>query len=350
MRGRIRSLLKGDRAKVLYMSGRSLLRETGEPGRIRMCSVQGPVRGMLKMKINKRYSGLILFLAFFLAFRPAPALCVQAAETVRRTEQRTEQRAEASQLESPVLPVLPVLPVSEERLVSAGNTKTEALRDLPERGDRILPAGHDDSDGKEASGKTSKNKFELPQFIKDYHFDAETEKKRLAEAISKLDELGFSPEKLAERFWSIISRKENREKIGKAAEDLKENTGKLIEKASGAGAGSESGKEDSGKAQSQKGTPADDKSQSGEPGKDGSGKDGSGDSQSGKDSSVQIKKSEDIPLYEKAAGGVDRVKEKVREEASKKVEEAIDQAAEAAGDYAVKEINEAAEKVKEEVR
>ena len=345
MRGRIRSLLKGDRAKFLYMSGRSLLRETGEPGRIRMCSVQGPVRGMLKMKKNKRYSGLILFLAFFLAFRPAPALCVQAAETVRRTGQRTEQRAEASQLESPVSPVLHVLPVSEERLVSAGNTKAEALRDLPERGDRILPAGHDDSDGKEASGKTSKNKFELPQFIKDYHFDAETEKKRLAEAISKLDELGFSPEKLAERFWSIISRKENREKIGKAAEDLKENTGKLIEKASGAGTGSESGKEDSGKAQSQKGTPADDKSQSGEPGKD-----GSGDSQSGKDSSVQIKKSEDIPLYEKAAGGVDRVKEKVREEASKKVEEAIDQAAEAAGDYAVKEINEAAEKVKEEVR
>jgi hypothetical protein len=84
--------------------------------------------------------------------------------------------------------------------------------------------------------------------------------------------------------------------------------------------------------------------------KEESGKNDSGDSGSGKDSSVKVRKSEDTPLYERAAGGVDRVKEKVREEASKKVEEAIDQAAEAAGDYAVKEINEAAEKVKEEVR
>ena len=37
------------------------------------------------------------------------------------------------------------------------------------------------------------------------------------------------------------------EKIGKAAEELKENTGKLIEKASGAGTDSESGKEKTGK-------------------------------------------------------------------------------------------------------
>lgn len=320
---------------------------------------------------KKRYGGLILFLVIFLAFRPASALYVHASETGQGT-------------------------------------------------------GHYDSNG-ETSEKKSKKKFELPQVIKDYRFDADTEKKKLAEAISKLDELGFSPEKMAERLWTIISRKENREKIGKAAEDLKENTGKLIEKASGSGTDSGkdqsekgasgnnqsdqgdfgkndsgkneswekgsgkdgSGKDDSGKGESPKDKSAEDKSAEEKSQKEGSGTDESGtedsekkgaeaegsgeesakeesakedsvkedsgkknpgDGQSGKDSGPKVRKSEDAPLYERAVNEADRLKEKVREEASKKVDEAIDKVAEAAADYAVKEINETAEKVKEEVR
>ena len=185
---------------------RNPLKETGAD---QACMVQEPVRGMLKMIKKKRYGGLILFLVIFLAFRPASALYVHASETGQGT-------------------------------------------------------GHYDSNG-ETSEKKSKKKFELPQVIKDYRFDADTEKKKLAEAISKLDELGFSPEKMAERLWTIISRKENREKIGKAAEDLKENTGKLIEKASGSGT-------DSGKDQSEKGASGNNQSDQGDFGKNDSGK------------------------------------------------------------------------------
>ena len=393
---------------------------------------------------KKRYGGLILFLALFLALRPASALAVHAAETDRIPGRMTEaaqlvseerfvpagpdsvksDSVKADPVRSAYVIPVSVIPVSEnavsvstvperivperivpERIDSFGKIKGEAFRDPPEQGGLMMPSGHDNPDEEKTSKKKSKKNFEIPQFIKDYHFDADAEKKKLAEAISKLDELGFSPEKMAERLWDIISRRENREKIGKAAEDLKENTGKLIEKASGAGTDTGSGnegsgketsdkensgkndsgkdasgkdtsdKDDSGKDTSDKGGSRQDKSkkegsgteesgtdespkvesQKGEPQKEEaqkeeSGKNDSGDSGSGKDSSVKVRKSEDTPLYERAAGGVDRVKEKVREEASKKVDEAIDKAAEAAADYAVKEINETAEKVKEEVR
>ena len=393
---------------------------------------------------KKRYGGLILLLALFLALRPASALAVHAAETDRIPGRMTEaaqlvseerfvparfgparpfsvksDSVKADPVKSANVSLVSVRPVSAsavsesavsaspvpERIDPFGKIKGKAFRDPPEQGGLMMPSGHDNPDEEKTSKKKSKKNFEIPQFIKDYHFDADAEKKKLAEAISKLDELGFSPEKMAERLWDIISRRENREKIGKAAEDLKENTGKLIEKASGAGtdtgsgnegSGNEtsdkensgkndsgkddsgkddSGKDDSGKDTSDKGGSRQDKSQKegsgteesgtdespkvesqkGEPQKEEaqkeeSGKNDSGDSGSGKDSSVKVRKSEDTPLYERAAGGVDRVKEKVREEASKKVDEAIDKAAEAAADYAVKEINETAEKVKEEVR
>lgn len=368
---------------------------------------------------KKRYGGLILFLAIFLALRPASALAVHAAETDRIPEQRTEAAQLVSEerfVPARIVPARPVsvksdsvkadpvrsayvIPVSEnavsvstvperivperivpERIDPFGKIKGKAFRDPPEQGGLTLPSGHDNPDEEKTSKKKSKKNFEIPQFIKDYHFDADAEKKKLAEAISKLDELGFSPEKMAERLWDLISRRENREKIGKAAEDLKENTGKLIEKASGAGTDTGSGNEGSGKEtsdtdgsrqdksqkegsgtegsetdesqkeKSQKEESPKEESQKEESQKEESGENDSGDSGSGKDSSVKVRKSEDTPLYERAAGGVDRVKEKVREEASKKVDEAIDKAAEAAADYAVKEINETAEKVKEEVR
>ena len=393
---------------------------------------------------KKRYGGLILLLALFLALRPASALAVHAAETDRIPGRMTEaaqlvseerfvparfgparpfsvksDSVKADPVKSANVSLVSVRPVSAsavsaspvpERIDPFGKIKGKAFRDPPEQGGLMMPSGHDNPDEEKTSKKKSKKNFEIPQFIKDYHFDADAEKKKLAEAISKLDELGFSPEKMAERLWDIISRRENREKIGKAAEDLKENTGKLIEKASGAGTDTGSGnegsgketsdkensgkndsgkdasgkdtsdkddsdKDDSGKDTSDKGGSRQDKSkkegsgteesgtdespkvesQKGEPQKEEaqkeeSGKNDSGDSGSGKDSSVKVRKSEDTPLYERAAGGVDRVKEKVREEASKKVDEAIDKAAEAAADYAVKEINETAEKVKEEVR
>ena len=240
---------------------------------------------------KKRYGGLILLLALFLALRPASALAVHAAETDRIPGRMTEaaqlvseerfvparfgparpfsvksDSVKADPVKSANVSLVSVRPVSEstvsaspvperivpERIDSFGKIKGEAFRDPPEQGGLMMPSGHDNPDEEKTSKKKSKKNFEIPQFIKDYHFDADAEKKKLAEAISKLDELGFSPEKMAERLWDIISRRENREKIGKAAEDLKENTGKLIEKASGAGTDTGSGNEGSGNETSDK--------------------------------------------------------------------------------------------------
>ena len=218
---------------------------------------------------KKRYGGLILLLALFLALRPASALAVHAAETDRIPGRMTEaaqlvseerfvparfgparpfsvksDSVKADPVKSANVSLVSVRPVSAsavsesavsaspvpERIDPFGKIKGKAFRDPPEQGGLMMPSGHDNPDEEKTSKKKSKKNFEIPQFIKDYHFDVDAEKKKLAEAISKLDELGFSPEKMAERLWDIISRRENREKIGKAAEDLKENTGKLIER------------------------------------------------------------------------------------------------------------------------
>lgn len=180
---------------------------------------------------------------------------------------------------------------------------------------------------KESGEKKQKSKFQLPQFISDndFHFDPANEKKELGKAISKLDELGISPEKLVVRFWDFITHKENLEKIGKTAHDLKENAGELIEQATG-------GNGDSGNKSEKSGSQGSGNKSDGA---------GSNSGNSGDGGSASAEKDND--------SDIDRVKEKVKEQVDRKTEEAIDKAAETAGEIAAREIDKAAEKVKEEV-
>ena len=188
-----------------------------------------------------------------------------------------------------------------------------ALRGYP---DPVSLSGASKGASKESGEKKQKSKFQLPQFISDndFHFDPANEKKELGKAISKLDELGISPEKLVGRFWDFITHKENLEKIGKTAHDLKENAGELIEQATGENGDSGNKSEKSGSRDS---------------GNSGDGGSASAEKDNGSD--------------------IDRVKDKVKEEVDRKTEEAIDKAAETAGEIAAREIDKAAEKVKEEV-
>jgi len=174
---------------------------------------------------------------------------------------------------------------------------------------------------KESGEKKQKSKFQLPQFISDndFHFDPANEKKELGKAISKLDELGISPEKLVVRFWDFITHKENLEKIGKTAHDLKENAGELIEQATG-------GNGDSGNKSEKSGSQGSGNKSDGA---------GSNSGNSGDGGSASAEKDND--------SDIDRVKEKVKEQVDRKTEEAIDKAAETAGEIAAREIDKAAE-------
>ena len=214
------------------------------------------------------------------------------------------------------------LPVSSSSNASDGNTAVKkaasALRGHP---DPVSLSGASKGASKESGEKKQKSKFQLPQFISDndFHFDPANEKKELGKAISKLDELGISPEKLVVRFWDFITHKENLEKIGKTAHDLKENAGELIEQATG-------GNGDSGNKSEKSG------SQGSGNKSDGAGSN-SGNSGDGGSASAEKDDGSDI----------DRVKDKVKEEVDRKTEEAIDKAAETAGEIAAREIDKAAE-------
>ena len=214
------------------------------------------------------------------------------------------------------------LPVSSSSNASDGNTAVKkaasALRGHP---DSVSLSGASKGASKESGEKKQKSKFQLPQFISDndFHFDPANEKKELGKAISKLDELGISPEKLVVRFWNFITHKENLEKIGKTAHDLKENAGELIEQATG-------GNGDSGNKSEKSG------SQGSGNKSDGAGSN-SGNSGDGGSASAEKDNGSDI----------DRVKDKVKEEVDRKTEEAIDKAAETAGEIAAREIDKAAE-------
>ena len=205
-----------------------------------------------------------------------------------------------------------------------------ALRGHP---DSVSLSGASKGASKESGEKKQKSKFQLPQFISDtdFHFDPANEKKELGKAISKLDELGISPEKLVVRFWDFITHKENLEKIGKTAHDLKENAGELIEQATG-------GNGDSGNKSEKSGTQGSGNKSDGEGRNSGdkgekSGSRDSGNSGDGGSASAEKDNGSDI----------DRVKDKVKEEVDRKTEEAIDKAAETAGEIAAREIDKAAE-------
>jgi len=214
------------------------------------------------------------------------------------------------------------LPVSAASNASDGNAAVKkAASALRGHQDPVSLSGASKGASKESGEKKQKSIFQLPQFISDndFHFDPANEKKELGKAISKLDELGISPEKLVVRFWDFITHKENLEKIGKTAHDLKENAGELIEQATG-------GNGDSGNKSEKSG------SQGSGNKSDGAGSN-SGNSGDGGSASAEKDNGSDI----------DRVKDKVKEEVDRKTEEAIDKAAETAGEIAAREIDKAAE-------
>ena len=79
--------------------------------------------------------------------------------------------------------------------------------------------------------------IDLPDLdLPDLHFsklNPETEKEKLRKAVRKMDEIGISPERLVQKAWDFLNRKDNREKIDKAVEDIREQVQDKTEKASG---------------------------------------------------------------------------------------------------------------------
>ena len=81
---------------------------------------------------------------------------------------------------------------------------------------------------KAASGKSiwDKIKEKLPDIdlpeISFSEFDGKTEKEKLREAVREMDEIGISPEKLVQRAWKFLNRKDNQEKIKKTSEDVRD--------------------------------------------------------------------------------------------------------------------------------
>ncbi len=66
-----------------------------------------------------------------------------------------------------------------------------------------------------------KIKDNLPE-IDFSEIDLKAEKEKFREAIRTLDEMGISPEKLAERIWDFLNRKDNKEIIDKTVEDIRD--------------------------------------------------------------------------------------------------------------------------------
>lgn len=86
---------------------------------------------------------------------------------------------------------------------------------------------------KAASGKSiwDKIKEKLPDIdlpdiklpeISFSEFDGKAEKEKLREAVREMDEIGISPEKLVQRAWKFLNRKDNQEKIKKTSEDVRD--------------------------------------------------------------------------------------------------------------------------------
>lgn len=63
--------------------------------------------------------------------------------------------------------------------------------------------------------------------------DAKEEKEKLREAVREMDEIGISPERLVERAWKFLNRKDNREKIDEAVEGIRDRVQDRTEKAAG---------------------------------------------------------------------------------------------------------------------
>ena len=75
----------------------------------------------------------------------------------------------------------------------------------------------------------------IPEFYHLYFskIDAKKEKEKLREAVRKMDEIGISPDRLVQRAWKFLNRKDNREKIDEAVEDIRETVQDKTGKAAG---------------------------------------------------------------------------------------------------------------------
>ena len=91
-------------------------------------------------------------------------------------------------------------------------------------------------------GMPDKIKEKLPDIdLPDIHLpdldfskpDSKAEKEKLREAVRKMDEIGISPERLVQRAWKFLNRKDNREKIDEAVEDIRDRVQDKTEKAAG---------------------------------------------------------------------------------------------------------------------
>ncbi len=83
-------------------------------------------------------------------------------------------------------------------------------------------AAESKEESKEADGGILDRIREKLPDIEFAEFDADAEKEKLREAIRTMDELGVSPEMLVKNAWEFLNRKENKEKIDQAVEDIRD--------------------------------------------------------------------------------------------------------------------------------
>ena len=108
--------------------------------------------------------------------------------------------------------------------------------------DSAGPAGQKAEKKDADQGMPDKIKEKLPDIdLPDIHLpdldfskpDSKAEKEKLREAVRKMDEIGISPERLVQRAWKFLNRKDNTEKIDEAVEDIRDRVQDKTEKAAG---------------------------------------------------------------------------------------------------------------------
>ena len=174
-------------------------------------------RRMIKRKTVHRISAALLCI-LIIAGLTSPEVTVSPAF-------RTVLRAEAAVVQSaPAIPASRAAGRTEAAVMSAvmRNPSAESSLVLSESEQMIERASADRTIWDKIKEKLPKIDFS--------EFDQDTEKEKLREAIKKMDELGISPEKLVDRAWSFLNRKENKEKIDHAMDELRDKTGKAKEK------------------------------------------------------------------------------------------------------------------------
>ena len=174
-------------------------------------------RRMIKRKTVHRISAALLCILIIAGLTSPEVTASPAFRTVLRAEAAVVQSA-------PAIPASRAAGRTEAAVMSAvmRNPSAESSLVLSESEQMIERASADRTIWDKIKEKLPKIDFS--------EFDQDTEKEKLREAIKKMDELGISPEKLADRAWSFLNRKENKEKIDHAMDELRDKTGKAKEK------------------------------------------------------------------------------------------------------------------------